>query len=111
MQNNSNLLQVLSFTAEQTKSLADANSVLGDALTADGKTVIPVSEISVGFAGGGADAADGKRTRQPAGAGSKVKRTPVGFLVIDEQGAHMLSAAEPQKQNPLATLFSLFKKK
>ena len=61
----STLLRVLSFTAEQTLRLADANTVLGDRFVLDGITVIPVSKVSAGFAGGGADVNDvGRKKRQ-----------------------------------------------
>ena len=82
----STLLRVLSFTAEQTLRLADANTVLGDRFELDGITVIPVSKVSAGFAGGGADVNDvGRKKRQnPAGAGAKITRTPMSFLVVKD---------------------------
>lgn len=96
MENNkkmSNLMSVMSFTADKTRELADAGSVLGEPITRDGITVIPVSELSVGFAGGGADAVDVSRRKEqhPAGAGGKINVKPITFLVLDETGAHLLN--------------------
>ena len=87
------LMEVLSFTADKTMELANANSVMGERIEVDGITVIPVSKVSAGFAGGGADIrnADKKRTQNPAGAGAKVSVTPMTFLVIKEGDARLIS--------------------
>lgn len=92
-QKMSNLMQVMSFTADKTKELADAGSVLGEPVTREGITVIPVSELSVGFAGGGADTVDDSRRKEqhPAGAGGKISVKPITFLVLDESGAHLMN--------------------
>lgn len=89
----SNLMNVMSFTADKTRELADAGSVLGEPITREGITVIPVSELSVGFAGGGADTVDSSRRKEqhPAGAGGKINVRPITFLVLDEGGAHLMN--------------------
>lgn len=83
--NKSSLINVMEFTVDSIRELANANSVLGTPIQADGMTIIPVSKMSVGFAGGGADVTDaGRRKKQnPAGAGAKVTLTPLTFLVIN----------------------------
>ena len=96
----STLLRVLSFTAEQTLRLADANTVLGDRFELDGITVIPVSKVSAGFAGGGADVNDvGRKKRQnPAGAGAKITRTPMSFLVVKDGQVRVLSVQSEETE-------------
>ena len=47
------LLKVLEFTADRTQALADSQSVAGEPLHVGDVTLIPVSSISCGFAGGG----------------------------------------------------------
>ncbi len=91
------LIKVLSFTAEKTKELADANSVLGEKIEFGDVTVIPVSKLSVGFAGGGADVTDvSKKKRQnPAGAGAKVSLIPMSFLVISGKDVDVVSVEAP----------------
>lgn len=93
------LLKVLSFTADKTMQLADANSVLGDRIEADGMTIIPVSKLSVGFAGGGADVTDAvkKKKQNPAGAGAKVTLTPMSFIVIKDGEARLISVSGEKK--------------
>lgn len=74
----------MSFTADKALELADAGSVLGESMVIDGMTVIPVSKISAGFAGGGANVVNAtvKKSNTPAGSGAKVTVTPLSFLVI-----------------------------
>lgn len=97
---DSTLLRVLSFTAEQTLRLADANTVLGDRFELDGITVIPVSKVSAGFAGGGADVNDvGRKKRQnPAGAGAKITRTPMSFLVVKDGQVRVLTVQSEETE-------------
>ena len=96
----STLLRVLSFTAEQTLRLADANTVLGDRFELDGITVIPVSKVSAGFAGGGAAVNDvGRKKRQnPAGAGAKITRTPMSFLVVKDGQVRVLTVQSEETE-------------
>ena len=57
------LLKVLEFTADRTQALADSQSVAGEPLHVGDVTLIPVSSISCGFAGGGQD---WQRRRSPS---------------------------------------------
>ena len=51
-----NLPNMLENTIAKMREMVDVNSVIGDPITtADGVTIIPVSKVSVGFAGGGSD--------------------------------------------------------
>ena len=79
-----NLMQLMSFTADKALEMADANSVLGEKIYVDDMTIIPVSKISAGFAGGGASIVNAtvKKSNTPAGSGAKVTVTPISFLVI-----------------------------
>ncbi len=94
-----NVMNVLSFVAEQTMALSKQNSVLGAPIEKDGVTIIPVSKISVGFAGGGADLLDEgkKKQRHPAGGGAKVTLTPMSFLVIEGGNVRTVSVELPER--------------
>ncbi len=89
------LTKVLSFTVDKAIELANANSIVGDRIVAEDITIIPISKLSVGFAGGGADIADVQRGKQqnPAGAGAKVTLTPMSFLVICDGTVQLLNIA------------------
>jgi uncharacterized spore protein YtfJ len=94
-----NVMNVLQFVAEQTMALSKQNSVLGTPIEKDGVTIIPVSKISVGFAGGGADLLDEgrKKQRHPAGGGAKVSITPMSFLVIEGGDVRAVSVELPER--------------
>lgn len=78
-------LNVLAYTTEKTVDIAKQSPVIGEPIVVDGVTIIPISKVSAGFAGGGADIADEmrKRKKNPTGIGAKVNITPVSFLIID----------------------------
>ena len=96
-----NLMNVLSFTLDKVQELADANSVLGEKIVIGDTTIIPVSKVSAGFAGGGADLVDtGKRKKQtPVGTGGNVTVTPLTFLVIDSDGVRTVNVNANEKKS------------
>lgn len=92
------LIDVLGYTADRVKELADANSVVGDKMELDDITVYPISKLSVGFAGGAAEWENTEKHKktQPAGAGAGVTRTPLSFLVI--QNGELRVVSVPQEK-------------
>ena len=71
------LLKVLEFTADRTQALADSQSVAGEPLHVGDVTLIPVSSISCGFAGGGSPHARAMTPlRQAAARGWQRRRSP-----------------------------------
>ncbi len=68
------------------KSFTDMDSVIGRAITTpSGVTVIPISKVSVGFAGGGLDYGGKKITASQnfgGGSGTGVSITPIAFLTV-----------------------------
>ena len=81
-----NLMQLMAFTADKALELADANSIIGERIEVDGMVIIPVSKISAGFAGGGANMVNAtvKKSNNPSGSGAQVKVTPLSFLVVSD---------------------------
>lgn len=82
------------------REMVDVNSVVGDPITtADGVTIIPISKVSVGFAGAGSDYVSKNPNKQEnpfgGGAGGGVKVTPVAFLIVKEGSVRMLPIAAP----------------
>ena len=94
--NESTLINVLSFTADKIVSTAAASSIVGEKMSSEGVTVFPVSSVSVGFAGGGADIIQksGKQRQNPAGAGAKLTKNPSAFVVIKNGRVRIVSASE-----------------
>ena len=94
------LPNMLEATIAKIREMVDVNSVIGDPIvTHDGVTIIPVSKVSVGFAGGGSDFVSKNVNKQEnpfgGGAGGGVKVTPVAFLVVKDGNVRMLPVAAP----------------
>ena len=94
-----NLPNMLESTIEKIRDMVKANTVVGDPITVENTTLIPISKISIGLGGGGFDLTSKKDARQddPFGGGvaAGVKVTPVAFLVIKEGNVRMLPVALP----------------
>ncbi len=97
------LSEVIRTSLDGIREMVDVNTVIGDPIHTDnGTTIIPVSKISVGFASGGIDyfgknaAPDPKNQNFGAGGGSGVTVTPLGFLIIKQDGdVELLNVAYP----------------
>jgi sporulation protein YtfJ len=95
-----NLPNMLDGTIEKIRQMVDVNSVVGDPIaTVDGVTIIPISTVSVGFAGGGSDfvSKNPNKGENPfgGGVGAGAKVTPVAFLIIKDGNVRMLPVATP----------------
>lgn len=95
------LPDMLGSSVAKIKEMIDANTVIGDPIqTPEGVTIIPVSKIKVGYAGGGSDFAPkgypaNKTNAFGGGSGAAVTVTPVAFLIIKGENVRMLPVAEP----------------
>ncbi len=95
------LPNMLDRTIEKIREMVDANSVVGEpVIVGDNTTIIPISNVSVGFAGGGSDFTtkrSGAELPFGGGVGGGVKVTPVAFLVIKEGSVRVVPIATPAK--------------
>lgn len=87
MENNSPINDLITTTMEHIRASTDANTIIGTPIQADGVTLIPVSKLSFGVAGGGTEFTTKKQTPTPetgfgGGTGASAKLEPVAFLVI-----------------------------
>lgn len=92
------LPNMLETTIQKIREMVDVNSVIGTPITTpDGVTIIPVSKVSVGFAGAGTDGRRKVSGEDPfgGGAGGGVKVTPLCFLIIKDGTVRMMSVPEP----------------
>ncbi len=94
------LPNMLENTIQKIREMVDVNSVVGEPIvTQDGITIIPVSKVSVGVAGGGSDYVSKNVNKQEnpfgGGAGGGVKVTPIAFLIIKDGNVRMLPVAAP----------------
>ena len=86
---------------EKIKEMVDVNTVIGDPIHVnDGVTIIPVSKVKVGYAGGGSEFAaknypTNKNNPFGGGCGAGVTITPMAFLVIKGDSVRMMPVAAP----------------
>lgn len=75
---------LLTSSMEKIHEMADANTIMGKPVeVSGGVTVIPISKVSYGFAGGGSDLpTKSEKELFGGGSGAGITITPIAFLVI-----------------------------
>lgn len=90
--------ELMKTTMEHVKTMADANTIIGTPIHAEGVTLIPVSRMSFGVGGGGSEfttkAVPGKENFG-GGSAASAKLEPVAFLVVREDGSVKLLPVAP----------------
>ena len=95
------LPNMMSSSIEKIREMIDVNTVVGDPISvSEGVTIIPVSKVKVGYAGGGSDFITknypaAKDNAFGGGAGAGVTITPVAFLVLKGDSVRMLPVTTP----------------
>ena len=98
---NHPLPDMMGLSMAKIKDMVDVNTIIGDHIqTPEGVTIIPVSKVKIGFAGGGSDFAPkgypaSKNNAFGGGSGAGVTITPVAFLVVKGESVRMMPVAEP----------------
>ena len=90
--------ELMETTMQKVREMIDANTIIGQPVTtADGITLIPVSKVTLGFAGGGSDFA--KKTEPQngfgGGIGAGVSVVPVAFIVAKDDNVKLLHVTPP----------------
>ena len=83
---------------QKVREMIDANMIVGEPITTvDGITLIPVSKLSFGFAGGGADQSKKQEPQDGfgGGVGAGVKVDPVAFIIVNGENVKLLHIAPP----------------
>ena len=78
---------------QKMREMIDANTIVGDPITTpDGITLIPVSKVSFGFAGGGSDIPKKQESNTGfgGGTGAGVNITPVAFIVAKGEDVSLI---------------------
>lgn len=91
------LSELMRTTMENIKTMADANTIIGTPIQAEGVTLIPVSRMSFGMGMGGTEFTTKQYPNQNFGGGSgaSAKLEPVAFLVVREDGGVKLLPVAP----------------
>ena len=102
---------IIRSSLEGVKNFTDMQTVIGNAIhTPSGVTVIPVSKVSVGFAGGGVDFGVKKLVGAQnfgSGSGSGVSITPVAFLTVGKDAEINLITINPDANKSIDKITSL----
>lgn len=90
------LNDLMSLTMEKIREMADSNTIIGNPITMqDGTTIIPVSRVTFGFAGGGSDiGSKNPKDLFGGGSGAGVSMSPVAFLIIKDGNVRTIQLAE-----------------
>ena len=86
---------MMGVTMEKIRQLVDANTIIGEPITVDGATIIPISRVTFGFASGGSDV--GAKTNKQmfgGGTGAGVSIAPIAFLVISGGNVRTIQLVE-----------------
>lgn len=100
MDNNTNPIgELMQTTMENVKNILQVDTAVGEPIyTPDGITLVPISRISVGFGGGGAEFGGKGGTGSKGyggGNGTGVRIDPIGFLVIKDGSVRMINITPP----------------
>ena len=85
-------------TMQKIREMIDSNTIIGEPIiTSDGVTLIPVSKVSLGLAGGGTDFSKKQETKNGfgGGLGAGVKIEPVAFIVAVGENVKLLHITPP----------------
>lgn len=92
--------ELMSTTMEKIKTMMDSNTIIGEPIQTGDVTLIPVSRLSFGFAGGGSDFVT--KNQKPGmdntfggGSGASAKLEPVAFVIIRGESVKLLPVALP----------------
>lgn len=87
-------------------TLADVNTVIGKPITtASGYQVIPFSKVTMGNLAGGGEYGDVKVVKEAdafpfaGGSGAVVSMKPMGFLIDDGKGCHLIRVTDAPMDN------------
>jgi len=78
---------IMKTVMEELKQIAKTETVVGKEIIAGNATIIPVSKVSIGVAGGGGS---GKENKESAGIGGGASIEPIAFIVVTDGKAQIL---------------------
>ena len=111
MEQQNQIQEIVEAAILNLRQVAEVNTIIGQPiLTSMGATILPVSQVTLGFvAGGGEYAVSGAQAGAyglpfAGGAGAGVSIHPMGFLVCGRNGVRLLSAGSASPMERVAEL-------
>ena len=85
----------LKVITEEIADMISTKTVVGEHITIEGRTIIPVTKVSFGFVSGGGE---GKSRSEDAGSGTGggggASIQPIGFLIVTSESVQLLTFKE-----------------
>jgi uncharacterized spore protein YtfJ len=76
---------------------ASVKSVYGEAISANGKTIIPVARVAYGFGGGRGSKPGDSNPQEGEGGGGGVYAVPVGVLEVTEAQTRFIALSDKRR--------------
>ena len=94
------LSQLMADAIRQVKLMADADTIIGTPIQAEGVTLIPVSRMSIGVGTGGTEFSTKKQQAGGdnafgGGSGAGMNLSPVAFLIVKGDTVKLMPVAPP----------------
>lgn len=85
---------ILGVSMDKIKEMVDVNTVIGDPITINSVTLIPISKVTYGFAGGGSDLPTKADNRFGGGSGAGITITPIAIISVCDGKVQVLPLIE-----------------
>lgn len=115
-QNKNQIEQIVSSAVANIRQAAEVNTVIGQPIvTADGTTILPISQVAFAFMAGGGQYGNGNKNKKSfvknsfanqfaGGSGGGATLTPVGFLIVKDGDIRMINSVETTNVDKLINL-------
>ena len=110
---NKSISSLIDSAMEKIKTIVDSSTVIGQpVVTENGKTIIPISKVSVGYVVGGGEYADlsarrvAKHFPMAGGSSGGMSVSPVGFLVENDGQISFINVENKTLYQTVLNLFN-----
>lgn len=86
--------QLLKTTLSELRTMVNADTIVGEPISVDGTTIIPIVRVGFGFGTGGGGGKDANKGGQAGATGAGAGVEPVAFLIIDSAGTRLERVAK-----------------
>lgn len=95
MANDNTVGGILEAAMEKIKEMSASDTIVGTPVSlGDGRTAVPISKVTIGFAGGGSDFGKPQKDKFGVGTGGGVTVTPIAVLLNEPKGVKLLQIVD-----------------
>lgn len=114
-EDNKTISNLIDSAMEKIKTIVDSSTIIGDMVVTDnGKCIIPISKVSVGYVVGGGEYADlssrrvAKHFPMAGGSSGGMSVSPVGFLIESDGEITFVNVENKSLYQTVLNLFNTF---